>query len=91
MCREQSRQQRTIATSRGDDNRDESSNERHRQRSTIKQGHEIGKNRQPRLAQPVRKKLGENRLSLTNSFRKGHIVQRKQANIGYSLRSGTPK
>jgi hypothetical protein len=73
MCREQSRPQRTIATSRSDDNRDESRNERHRERPTINQGHEIRKTGNHALRYRCAKTSEGDRLSLTNSFRKGHI------------------
>ena len=70
MSWEQSRRQRTIATSRSDDNRDEArkvtaARARSGPRPTNPKG------REPRSAPPLRSRSEENRFRLTNSFRKG--------------------
>src|SRR5271165_3555055 len=85
MCWEQSPLKRTIATSRGDDNRDES--EKHlRQRPTDHQDQANragGPNkRRPCKALPLRKKPRRDRFSLTDSFRNGLIDRWTQLHSG---------
>src|SRR5215472_7992986 len=72
MCWEQSRQKRTMATSRSEATTTESSPEKcQRQRPALHCDRWTNKNRRPRQALPLRKNPEGNRFRLTNSFRKG--------------------
>src|SRR5262245_4811783 len=75
MCWEQSRLKRTIATSRSDDNRDETETETTRRTKALARATYLMK---PLLlpSLPLRSHLEENRFRLTNSFRNGPTRRR---------------
>src|SRR5262249_2711686 len=78
MCWEQSRQKRTMATSRSEATTTESSPEKcQRQRPALHGDRWTNKNRRPRPALPLRKNQEGNRFRLTNSFGKGPTSMRK--------------